>query len=346
VAGPAPQPPGGSPGRGGGAQRLVRATMLKAGGYWRPLAAVARLLEELGELSELLERRDPDPDPAELGGELADLWIITTALADQFLAEVPEPSAGPPAREPGGAAVALVIAAGQIARVVNHYDGPKTPREGAEMPSLSAAVSGFQVALGALASALGIDLGAAVEAKIAAIHRRGDMRRFAHGAFDPSTAGVLSRFTVAGPAALDAGADPLGVGDPGRRARARLWGSPDWSADSIAEGAGAIAPSLEAFLKAARAERLDGYLVAGPPLADGAGRAAWLGALLAALGIVQRGSPGAGRGPQALELDGLSRGGVTLSAGLLLAPADQTDGGDSPETLLVLAPSWRSAGRA
>ncbi len=57
--------------------------MLAAGGYWRPLAAVARLLEELGELSELLFVGD---EPAGgIAGELADLWIITTALADQFL---------------------------------------------------------------------------------------------------------------------------------------------------------------------------------------------------------------------------------------------------------------------
>ena len=48
--------------RGGAGQQLVRATMIAAGGYWRPLAAVARLLEELAELSEL-----PDEPGTELG---------------------------------------------------------------------------------------------------------------------------------------------------------------------------------------------------------------------------------------------------------------------------------------
>src|SRR5947209_7312422 len=114
-----------------GAQRLVRETMIAAGGYWRPLAAVARLLEELGELSELLYSGGEAPDG--LPEELADLWIITAALADQFLAEVDEPGEVAAAEVDLGA---LVAAAGPVARVVNHYDGPKVPRSGEPMPTV------------------------------------------------------------------------------------------------------------------------------------------------------------------------------------------------------------------
>jgi NTP pyrophosphatase (non-canonical NTP hydrolase) len=246
------------PTRGGESQRLVRETMIAAGGYWRPLAAVARLLEELGELLELLE----DGPAPELGDELADLWIITTALADQFLAEVTEPGtdAGDESETDGAR---LVVAAGPIARVVNHYDGPKVPREGAPMPSLTGSIAEFHRSLGALAAALAVDLGDAVRSKLAAIHRRGDIDRFARGGFDPSTAPVLARLAV----------EPSADGLP-----ERWWGAPELSATgSPEEWAAAISGSLEMFAKAARAEGLEGYVIECPPGGDR------LGALVAAL---------------------------------------------------------------
>lgn len=231
--------------------------MIAAGGYWRPLAAVARLLEELGELLELLE----EGPAAELGGELADLWIITTALADQFLAEVPEPgTARSGSTETDGAR--LVIAAGPIARVVNHYDGPKVPREGVPMPSLRSSIAEFHRVLGALATALGVNLDDAVRSKLAAIHRRGDIERFARDGFDPSTAAVLGR-----------------LGDlPALALPARLWGAPELPASgSPGEWAAAIFASLEMFAKAARPEGLEGYVI---ELSPDAGQ---LAALVAAL---------------------------------------------------------------
>jgi hypothetical protein len=227
--------------QGGSIQSLVRQTMLGAGGYWRPLAAVARLLEELGELGELLD--GSDPPPAELSSELADLWIITTALADQFLAPVAEPSE----HQSGGGApsiAALLEAAGPIARIVNHYDGPKLPRAGTEMPSLAEAVHVFHGVLARLAAGHGVELDRAIREKIEAIHRRGDMQRFARSGHDPSTAGVLKRL-------------------PSRDER--LWGAPDWPQGRTSEEqARELAPSLLSFAKAARAERLEGYAIAMP----------------------------------------------------------------------------------
>jgi hypothetical protein len=237
--------------RGGAGQRLVRATMIAAGGYWRPLAAVARLLEELGELVEQL-----DGPREERSGELADLWIITTALADQFLGEVPEPGA---VAEGPATGAALLAAAGPIARVINHYDGPKVPREGTALPSLQGAVAAHEV-----------ELGAAVAAKIEQIHARGDIERFGREGFDPSAAAVLARI-----AATD-----LAAALP-----ERLWGAhePDGEA-SAAERATAARPALSIFAKAARAEQLAGFVIAGPPLAGAAAAApAWLGALVAAI---------------------------------------------------------------
>ncbi len=221
----------------GETQGRVRRTMLEAGGYWRPLAAVARLLEELGELSELLARTAAAHD--ELAGELADLWIITAALADQYLAEVPEPtSAAPPgdgadALEPLAAAVA---AAGEIARVVNYYDGPKTPRALAALPTLAVAVPSFHRRLGLLAGSSGVDLATAVARKLDLVHAT-DMERFGPTRSDPSTAPVLDRLRAAEPETI----------------ALRLWGAPESDA----------AHALGAFLKACGPERLDAFVVEG-----------------------------------------------------------------------------------
>ena len=248
-------------------QLLVRQTMLDAGGYWRPLAALARLLEELGELSEIL---DAPASEEQLAGELADLWIITTALADQFLAEVAAPGEGGEQRpredaEQQPSLAALLAAAGPVARVVNHYDGPKVPRAGAPMPSLHDAIAGFQEVLAALARSRGLDLAAAVRVKIGQIRARGDIERFARDGFDPSTAAVLRE-------ARDAA-----LGE-------RLWGAPEAPALTSAAGRARLArASLVMFAKAARAERLEAFVIAGPPPIAAAGRAAWLGALVAEL---------------------------------------------------------------
>ena len=274
-------------------QRLVRETMLAAGGYWRPLAAVARLLEELGELSELMfSGAETGADgPQSLGAELADLWIITTALADQFLAEVEEPGHGPESAVDLGT---LLAAAGPVARVVNHYDGPKVPRPGEPMPTLQGSIAGFHMALAAFAASHRIDLAAAVREKLEHIHARGDIERFGREGFDPSTAPVLS--------------EPRAEGLPGR-----LWGAPAPASGptTVAARAALAREPLRMFAKAAAAERIEGFVIAGPPLSAAAGRASWLRALVAEL------DPGGS--PSGFELAGapLRARGIVTAAGVL-----------------------------
>lgn len=265
---------------GGPSQQLVRATIAGVGGYWRPLAAVARLLEELGELAELLQgsERDRGESRSELESELADLWIITTALADQFLGDVAEPGSQSHAAAGRSNAAqvdvadgetaraetlpALVAAAGQIARIVNYYDGPKTPRSLAGWPSLSDSVAEFHTRLATVADAHGVDLAAAVAEKLDAIPAR-DSERFARSEHDPSTAPCLERFRLI--ATTPWGADVE---------RARLWGGPTWSSQPPAANVAAIVPTLVAFTRAALPERLDGYVVEGPTL-DSASSEDW-----------------------------------------------------------------------
>jgi len=277
---------------GGPTQRRVRATLAAVGGYWRPLAGLARLLEELGELAETLptagsggnvgpeddvepksdvEPKDDVEPENDVGSELADLWIISTVLADQFLAAVEEPSSTSPRPGAGGGSLeSLVSRAGVLARIVNYYDGPKTPRSVDALPSLGDAVAEFHRALARLASASGVDLGPAVAAKLDAVAVR-DAGRFAALTQDPSTAPSLASFRK-----VDA--SRLGLG----RA-ARLWGAPDWSGRSAGAHAQAMAPGLAAFTRAADRERLDAYIVPGPELDSEDRLSRWLEGLLSAL---------------------------------------------------------------
>ncbi len=258
----------------------VRSTIGQVGGYWRPLAALARLQEELGELAELLET-DRVSEAGRSASELADLWIITTALADQFLGAVAEPDSrtlGRPADDtdpaPRGAEAPprdllapLVTAAGRIARVVNYYDGPKTPRTFEGWISLEEAVAGFHRALADAARAHDVDLAKAVDAKLDAIPAL-DSGRFGEAEHDPSTAESLERFRAQ---ASGSGAERL-----------HLWGSPECSTDH-APSARAIATDLNSFTKAALWEGLDGYLICGPPFGSKAPLEQWLTRLLSDL---------------------------------------------------------------
>jgi hypothetical protein len=255
----------------------VRATIGLVGGYWRPLAAVARMQEELGELAEV------DRGGECYATELADLWIITTALADQFHGAVVEPdslighrpdrgidrASGGGEAVPGGSLGRIVVAAGRIARIVNYYDGPKTPRAFDGWISLGDAVADFHRAIAKAAHAHGVDLAKAVNAKLDAIPAL-DSGRFRAGEHDPSTAASLESFRAI--QATSPGSD-TGL--------ARLWGSPEWSSEPFTSNLDPIVADLTSFTKAAPWEHLDGYVICGPTLTSTALLEDWFTRLLA-----------------------------------------------------------------
>jgi NTP pyrophosphatase (non-canonical NTP hydrolase) len=266
----------GHPNAGEPTRERVRSTIGLVGGYWRPLAAVARLLEELGELAELLTSSadadatgkpgaDADPSGELIAAELADLWIISTALADQFLGAVAEPGSHTYGQPSPDLFASLVTAAGPIARVVNYYDGPKTPRGFDDWISLSDAVAEFHRVLADVAHAHEVDLATAVGQKLDAIPVV-DSARFGATAHDPSTAVALRRFRSLRAACPEVPED------------GRWWGGPDCS--SQAAGATVIAADLASFVKASAWERLDAYLICGPAFTSTALRHDWLTQLL------------------------------------------------------------------
>ena len=158
--------------------------MIAAGGYWRPLAAVARLLEELGELSELLET---SPGATSSAASWPTCGSSRPRWPTSSWREVR--GAGDAARRPPADLGMLLAAAGPIARVVNHYDGPKVPRAGEPMPTLHGARSPASTRrCGPSPRRARSTSAAAVRAKIEHIHARGDIERFGREGFDPSTA--------------------------------------------------------------------------------------------------------------------------------------------------------------
>ncbi len=72
------------------AQRAVDASILALGGYWPPLANLARLFEECGELARSVNQtygpklRKPDEAATELLDELGDVLYVTLGLANNL----------------------------------------------------------------------------------------------------------------------------------------------------------------------------------------------------------------------------------------------------------------------
>jgi NTP pyrophosphatase (non-canonical NTP hydrolase) len=234
-------------------QAQVHAMIAAIGGYWRPVNAVARLLEELAELGEELTTADAEGHCEKLSGEFADLWIISACLANQFtviLADDRGEGAEPHPDGAGGGFVRLVEEAGRIARVVNYYDGPKNPRSLDGFPTLTAAITSFHRTLRMLAVSHGVDLDAAVESKVADVTER-DRGRFAVS-YDPSTADSLGAFKPVLRAAQR----------PSSRTAHRLWGAPTWDGRlTVEHNVDLIIPFLTCFAKAAERENLDGFVI-------------------------------------------------------------------------------------
>jgi hypothetical protein len=299
-----------APGWGGPTQRLVRQVIGQVGGYWRPLAGLARLLEELGELAESLA--DPSGGTADLASEMADLWIISTAILDQFLGEAEEPGQIHGEETSSNSSVSeLLVAAGQIARIINYYDGPKTPRSVAGWPSLEQAVTELHHRLAALAQASGVELDVAVREKLESIPPR-DSGRFEQAEHDPSTAPFLERFRFSSQqAGMDEG-----------RSWVRAWGAPPWSARSLEENAEAILPSLSSFTKATHRERLETYVIAAPSLGSPEERSRWLERLLGELSGLDPGAPDSLGGADGAVGATISFNGVEMSVAVILPSPD------------------------
>lgn len=243
--------------RGRELQLAVDDLVLGIGGYWRPLSALARLLEEVGELAVALEGGDRDA----VLWELADVVVVSTTVANQYCADLDEhraparPVAGTVTSASASASVAaLTAAAGMVARILNDYEGDKRVKAGEVLPTLGAAVARLHGEVAAVAAALALPLAGAVHDALTRSAAR-DAARFERRC-DPIHAPAVLRWAAANGDAAPTFLDR------------RAWGGPAWvdqrSLDwNLARQAVPLAP----FLRARGRERVRAYVVELP--ADG-----------------------------------------------------------------------------
>ena len=146
----------------------VDATYRALGGYWRPLAAVTRLLEECGEVAEAVS-------VDELVDECGDIVITTAGLATQLniglrpyyaVVGIPE-HLGVTPRPRSEGLVDLIAASGHLARAVNAAIGDKPMRIGLEPPCVGRAIAEVHAAAAGLGGIGERPLLAVIGAKLA-----------------------------------------------------------------------------------------------------------------------------------------------------------------------------------
>lgn len=148
-------------------QAQIDAAIRRLGGYWAPLAGLARVLEELGELASA-------QTPGDRRREAVDCVVACVAVANQYAVRI---CAGQPASIVGGERDALIWA-GQLSRIVNRIEGAKPPKplEQGALP-LQRVLGGL---VGTLASIAGLSISEILEdaAATAAANAERDKGRF------------------------------------------------------------------------------------------------------------------------------------------------------------------------
>lgn len=128
-------------------QQKINTMILHLGGYWRPLSGLARLLEEVGEVGGALRKDAQD----ELKEELLDVLVISTCLANQYAIALQQPEA-----EVGETKEKLyfqiVEEAGEVARILNAYEGDKKLKRNRQGQSLQHHIEQLQRAVLSLAA--------------------------------------------------------------------------------------------------------------------------------------------------------------------------------------------------
>jgi len=138
------------------------------GGYWSSLAATTRLLEELAELAESLKANDNH-----IGEEMADIFLITTCLANQHHYQLTEKKLLAVSVD----FLDLLHEAGHIARTINATEGPKKPKSTEKIIPLQESIEKLHAVLKQLALQHNIQLENELNAKIKKIMIR-DKDRF------------------------------------------------------------------------------------------------------------------------------------------------------------------------
>lgn len=224
-------------------QQKVDETIRALGGYFRPLSGLARLIEEVGEVGEALEAADHQA----LKAELVDVLMISTCLSNQYVTDLAgqHRELGTEHDQEQGSFYRLVHEAGQVARVMNGYEGDKPPKKTEDIIPIGTSLARLQRELFRLARPLELDLLTEID-QTNAKNRQRDRARFALTR-DPVTELTIDHFRSA-------------TGNT-----ERLWGAPAHEADlPLVAHIEAALPSLRRFVRCARIEGIAGFVIEAP----------------------------------------------------------------------------------
>ncbi|STO07652.1 MazG nucleotide pyrophosphohydrolase domain [Exiguobacterium aurantiacum] len=216
-------------------QRQVDQMIIHLGGYWRPLSGLARLLEEVGEVGGALH----DDDNTALVEELLDVFVISTCLANQYAITLHSPTSDADDAPIHVTYFALAREAGEVARILNAYEGDKKLKATATPGSLQRHIEGVQRAVVKMAERVGLDvyesIGALVEEKSSR-----DFGRFDHTP-DPITEPSVRSFS--------------------RHVTGRYWGGIEPKPFETFDRYKEREHHLTRFFKVAPVEGLDGFVI-------------------------------------------------------------------------------------
>ncbi|WP_251136814.1 MazG nucleotide pyrophosphohydrolase domain-containing protein [Exiguobacterium sp. s193] len=224
-------------------QHTVDETIRALGGYFRPLSGLARLIEEVGEVGEALEAGDE----ASLRAELVDVLMISTCLANQYVTDLASEHRQLQTAEDTTAAsfYRLVHEAGQVARVMNGYEGDKPPKKTEATLTIGTSIARLQRELFRFARPLQLELLREIDRTNEKNLAR-DKKRFALTR-DPITEATLDHYRSA------------------TGSEERLWGAPTYEETlSLEANVEQALPSLRRFLRCARNEGIDAFVIEAP----------------------------------------------------------------------------------
>lgn len=243
-------------------QEKIDQTVRELGGYWTPLSAFARVSEELGEISEIV-LTFPLDTPA-LTAELADLYIITTCLANQYCVKLSDEykTLGYNPNQPKSQTIdhtaidtvekivpSLAGQIGKLARILNYYEGQKKKKTTDETKSLREEIAKLHLIIFAVADFLKVDIKSVIEANLIHSQKR-DVNRFDLSR-DPITEESLEHFQ----AVIDSTLCPFAPD-------AKIWGAKAWDkALNFEENITSNLSWLERFAKVCDPEQLDGFVI-------------------------------------------------------------------------------------
>lgn len=165
-------------------QSIIDQTVRTLGGYWMPLSGLARVLEELGELGELILNKEYGE---EFASELADVLVISICVANQYCAKLDittSESHKPLNYSLEELYLKLAADCGEFSRIVNSYEGNKKLKSTEHPTTVEKQASTICLDIISIAEKMNLNIVETVEKTMIKVRKR-DANRF-DTLYDPS----------------------------------------------------------------------------------------------------------------------------------------------------------------